>query len=66
VTIMRPILIATVFALTACTPLSPEAQRLSFAEICANAPETRAMIRDWVISEPGMVDLACQVNATLP
>lgn len=57
---------ALALALTGCATLTPEAARLSFAEICANAPATRAMIRDLLISEPGMADLACQVNALVP
>jgi hypothetical protein len=49
------------FSLAACSLPSPEAAKLSMAEICANAPETRALIRDYVQSEPGMVDLACLI-----
>lgn len=54
---MRTLLIA--LTISACTPLTPEALRLSSAEICANAPETRELIREMLVLEPGMVDLAC-------
>ena len=53
----RVIIIA--LAVAACSPLSEEAKRLTYAEICANAPETRAMIRELLVTEPGIVDLAC-------
>lgn len=56
---MRTLLIA--LTISACTPLTPEALRLSYSEICTNAPETRKMIREMLVLEPGMVDLACLI-----
>ena len=51
--------------LTACS-VAPEANNLTFAEICADSPQTHAMIRDLLIMEPGMTDLACKVAAEHP
>jgi hypothetical protein len=46
-------------ALSACAPISPEEARLTLADICANAPETRELIRAKLMTQPGMVELAC-------
>lgn len=56
---LRTLLIA--LAISACSPLSDEAKRLTHEQICANAPETRALIREMLVLEPGMVDLACLI-----
>lgn len=52
-------LVASVTIAGCTVPMTPQKAALTFADICANAPTTRAMMRDELVMFPGTVDAAC-------